>query len=112
MPNNLHRLTSRRLTSLVDSMFTKNNVSHSITQNNEFSHRSMQKSELVTSSHVPITSRITNPYAQLIERLRKAEKLKPENSDTRIDHKSFNSTVKLPNTFNPIPSKATSFSDR
>ncbi len=30
MPNNLHRLTSS-----LDSIFSKNNVSHSITQNNE-----------------------------------------------------------------------------
>lgn len=127
MPNNLHRLTSP-----LNSMFSKNNVSHSITQNNEgssmypfsnrliikikrnssFSHRSIQKSELVTSSHDPTASRITNPYAQLIERLRKAEKSKLKNSDTKIDHKSFDSTVKLPNNPNPIPPKSISFSDR
>ncbi len=38
------------------------------------SRRTRPKSEFTTKSHHPTASRATNPYAQLIERLRKAEK--------------------------------------
>jgi hypothetical protein len=55
-------------------------------------HRSIHKSELVSSSHDPTASPITNPYAQLVERLRRAEKTKFENSET---NKSVDSTVKF-----------------
>ncbi len=80
-----------------------------IEKNSSFSHRSIQKSELVTTSYDPTANRTNNPYAQLLERFRKAEKIKLKNSDTKIDHKSFDSIVKLPNNFNQIPSKQLSF---
>jgi len=65
----------------------------------------MQKSELTVNSHDPTANRITNPYANLIERLRKAEKSKLE----KIDHKSFDSTVKFLLYLNQTPLKQISF---
>jgi len=57
-----------------------------------FWHRSIHKSELVSSSNDPTASPITNPYTQLVERLRRAEKTKFANSET---NKSVDSTVKF-----------------
>ncbi|CAF2805383.1 unnamed protein product [Rotaria sp. Silwood2] len=59
----------------------------------------MQKSELGTtsqlgsSSHNLISSCNTNPYAELVERLRQAEKLKLKNFGTKSSQKPFDSKI-------------------
>jgi hypothetical protein len=56
-----------------------------------------------------MASRATNPYGQLIERLRNAGKTKQENSDRKTIQKSFDSTVKLFIYLNSISSRQISF---
>ncbi|CAF3398798.1 unnamed protein product [Rotaria sp. Silwood1] len=101
------QLSSKKLLSPVKSMFSKNNVNHSISQFSKKSstyllsnsHRSIQKSELSTtsqlasSSHNLISTGSTNPYAELVERLRRAEKPKVKNSGTKFSQKSFDSEI-------------------
>ncbi|CAF1016136.1 unnamed protein product [Rotaria sordida] len=98
-----HQLSSKRLTSPLNSMFGKTNVNHSISQCSKQSsicllsnsHTSIQKSELGTTSqlassaHNQISNCITNPYAKLLERLRQDEKPKLKNFNTKFSQKSF-----------------------